>query len=412
MEKKSNHSKSKAYFWNTISSMLNAGMSALLLLVVNRICGTDKAGEFTLAFSIAQLMVTIGYFELRSYQVTDVKEKYSKSDYYTFKVLSCILMVFISVGYISIGGYTKDKALLIAALCIFKMLDAYEDYFVTLYQSQNLLDIGAKISSIRQSFSMIVFVTSLVLFNNLMLSVVLSIIVSILIIFLLFQRKTVKKYNINFCFNKQRIKEICLECLPLFIGSYLILYVGNAPKYAIDKYMEARYQTYYGIIYLPSFVINLLSGFVFKPLLTDLSNYYYTDKYKYKIIIKKILVSLSIIFIMTFIVAYFIGIPVLEVMYNEKLSEYKFEFLIIILGGAITALGVIISYIITIMRCQKWMMISYFLTAAAAFLFSPYFVKNFGITGASFGFLIYNSIKVTLFIIILLICSLNKKEEK
>ena len=64
---------------------------------------------------------------------------------------------------------------------------------------------------------------------------------------------------------------ILWECMPLFIGSYLTLYVGNAPKYAIDDFLELKYQTYYGILYMPSFVINLLSGFVFKPLLVDLS---------------------------------------------------------------------------------------------------------------------------------------------
>ena len=52
--------KSGAYIWNTINSMLNAGMSAVLLLVVSRSCGEDAAGNFTLAFSVAQLMVTIG----------------------------------------------------------------------------------------------------------------------------------------------------------------------------------------------------------------------------------------------------------------------------------------------------------------------------------------------------------------
>lgn len=406
MNKKSN-SKMK-YLWNTINSIINAGMSAILLLVVARVCGEVEAGNFILAFSIAQLMVTIGYFEVRPYQVTDNNNKYSASEYYTFKIITCIIMMIFSVGYILVGGYSIEKAELILLICVYKMLDAFEDFFVALYQKKQILDVGARKSSLRMIVSMIIFSITLIVLKNIYIAFILAIIVSIILIAKWFIFGETNSENIKLKINKN-IVGIFIACLPLFIGSYMSLYVGNAPKYAIDKFMEVKYQTYYGILYMPSFVINLFCGFVFKPMLDELAENYQNNRKKYYNTIGKILCILGIISLVTIIGGYIFGTQILGLVYNVDLSNYKMDLVIILLGGAISALGVIVYYMITIMRCQKWMIISYIVTAMAAYILSPIFVKSYGIRGASIGFLMFNFIRVTIFIIIWAICTIRKK---
>ena len=119
---------------------------------------------------------------------------------------------------------------------------------------------------------------------------------------------------------------------------------------------------------------------------------------------------LACIFLFVMISCYFLGIPLLNLLYGVNLNGYRTDLLIIILGGAVSALGIIICYMITIMRCQKWLTVSYFITAVAAGLLSPILVKNYEIRGASIGFLLYNIIRVLLFAVILFLCS--KKETK
>ncbi len=405
----------RAYIWNTVSSTLNAGMSALLLLAVSRVCGEDEAGIFTLAFSVAQLMMTIGYFELRSFQVTDILNKYSGNQYYSFKVLSCIVMIAVSIVYIFIKGYDGNKAILILLLCILKMMDAYEEYYVTLYQKENRLDIGAKYSSIRLMAVIAAFLILTIVTKDMYIATIGAVIISFVFIWFMFEKNARKVFLVKMSGSFRAITGIMIECLPLFVGSYLALYVGNAPRYAIDEYMELRYQTYYGILYMPSSVINLLSGFVFKPLLVDLSNSYYSDRERYKRIVLKIFGILSGIFLLVIVATYIAGIPVLNLLYGIDLTEYKTDLLIIILGGAVSAFGVIVWYMIMIMRSQKWMLVSYAITAIAAYFLSPFLVRNYGIRGASVGFLLYNMIRVLLFALILFICSgkiIDRKKRK
>lgn len=396
------------YLWNTINSIINAGMSAILLLVVTRVCGEVEAGNFTLAFSIAQLMVTIGYFEVRPYQVTDNTNKYSQNEYYTFKIITCLVMMVFSIGYVLIGGYSVEKAELILLICVYKMLDAFEDFFVALYQKNQKLDVGARKSSIRMLISMIIFSVSLIAFKNINIALILAIVVSTVLIIKWFILDEKNNNKIKLVINKNIIG-IFTACLPLFIGSYMSLYVGNAPKYAIDKYMEPKYQTYYGILYMPSFVINLFCGFVFKPMLDELADNYQNNRKKYYKTIAKVLYILGIISLVTILGGYLVGTQILGLVYNVDLSEYKKELSIILLGGAISAIGVIVYYMITIMRCQKWMIVSYIVTALMAYLLAPILVKTYGIRGASIGFLLFNFIRVFVFIIIWAICTFKKK---
>ena len=75
----SNNIIKASYFWNTLAGLLNAGQSVVILMVISRINGLEDAGIFSIANAIASLMLTVGNFGMRNYQVTDINEKYSFS---------------------------------------------------------------------------------------------------------------------------------------------------------------------------------------------------------------------------------------------------------------------------------------------------------------------------------------------
>lgn len=54
--------------------MLNSFQSVLILMVISRIDPVTDAGVFTIAFAIGNLMLTIGQYGIRQFQVSDVQE--------------------------------------------------------------------------------------------------------------------------------------------------------------------------------------------------------------------------------------------------------------------------------------------------------------------------------------------------
>ena len=73
----------KAFLWNMIGSTCYSGSSFLYLLVVTRICGANLAGFFSLSYATAQLLLQVGRYGVRTYQATDLNQKYSCSELYT-----------------------------------------------------------------------------------------------------------------------------------------------------------------------------------------------------------------------------------------------------------------------------------------------------------------------------------------
>lgn len=94
----------KNYFWNIIFSILSAAQSMIMLIFVKRLIGMEEAGVFSYSFSVAVLFMHIGNYGLRNFQVSDVNERFSFAQYVSFRVISCSLMIFIQIIYLSISS--------------------------------------------------------------------------------------------------------------------------------------------------------------------------------------------------------------------------------------------------------------------------------------------------------------------
>ena len=79
----------KKFMWNMAGSLCNSLSSMLLLIIVNRISGESRGGFFALAYSTAQLLFSVGGFEIRPVQSTDIKNKFTFDQYFTSRMLNC-----------------------------------------------------------------------------------------------------------------------------------------------------------------------------------------------------------------------------------------------------------------------------------------------------------------------------------
>ena len=93
MDNKIRVTKRQIYFWNLAGSLCNAVTSMILLMIVTRTTDNYYADMFSYSFALSQLLVTIGLFQVRNYQATDVREKYEFTDYFTFRIITCFIMM-------------------------------------------------------------------------------------------------------------------------------------------------------------------------------------------------------------------------------------------------------------------------------------------------------------------------------
>lgn len=379
--------RTKCYFWNMLGSLLFALGTMVLTIVVNRIVGDYAGGDFAMALAAGQLMATIGYFEIRSYQSTDIIQKFQFSDYFYAKIIADILMVIVSIAYVFIKGYLFDKAILALLMCAYKMIDTFADVYEGEFQQKDRIDISGKSMTIRTLFSIIGLVLTLIMTKNLFLSCIVAIVIAILCV-IFTNVLIIGKFSIvNYQFKFNNIMEIMHECLPLFFSNFMSTYILNSSRYAVEGLMTSNYHSKFTAIFLPVSTINLCIGFIFKPMLTSMARMW--NKERYGQFIKTLVVlfvGIAGVTLVAIIAAYFLGIPVLSILYGTDLTEFKWALLILLIGGGLNALNVIVYFALTVIRKQKHIFVAYLITFIFSLIISNYFTKKFGINGAAVAF--------------------------
>lgn len=383
--------RSKAnYIWNTIAGLLNASEAVLLSMVITRMLDLKSAGIITIAFTTANLFSTVGKYGVRNFQVTDNADKYTFRNYLFARFITVAVMISLSFMYCAAGfwgrAYTVAKAGTIFVMCMILAVEAIEDVFWGLYQKNGRIDIGAKLFIIRWGSILVIYILGIYFTRNLLLTSVIAFFASVVIFF--FCNRTIYPHFVQ---EKRQLELMALlkDCFPLCMSAFLRFYISNAPKYAIDKYLTDEIQACFGFVSMPVFVINLLSEFIYQPMLVKMGIEWRSNDYS--MLTRRIGKQILIIFSLWLICisgAYLLGVPVLSFVFHADLSEYKSELQLMLSGGGLLAIASFFVVILTIMRKTKMILGSY-LTAAAigGFFFSPVVLKC-GTVGASVFYII------------------------
>ena len=122
----------------------------------------------------------------------------------------------------------------------------------------------------------------------------------------------------------------------------------------MDLLNDESLQTIFGIIVMPATMIMLLCQFILQPVITKLKQFYFkNDRKHFLSIIYKLSLSIIIIGILCLIIGYFIGIPILNLLYGLELNNYLINLLIIIVGAVFYTLANIITNAMVIFRKTK-----------------------------------------------------------
>ncbi len=378
-----------SYVWNMIGSMFLAFQSVIILMILTRTIGLIQSGIFTIAYANANLFMNIGKYGMRYFQVSDLKEQFTFGDYRNSRFVTCVAAIVVSVVYVvctsKISQYSSEKTWIILVMCVYKLADAIEDVYWGYYQQKGRLDIGSKALALRIIISILVFLTCVCITKNQLVSLVIATIISyvLMALFILWTRDAFIT-KADYASNPKQVWTLLQVCFPLFLGSFLSFYIGNAPKYAIDAQLSDDLQACYGFIAMPVFVIGLLNNFIFNPVIYKMSEMW--RKKEYRTFLGRMLKQIEIIVLITLLCvigAYILGIPVLSLLYNTNLTPYKTELLILLVGGGFLSLSGLLNTMITIIRFQKSVAVGYIIVSLLALVLSNPVVRIYGIRGAA-----------------------------
>ena len=390
----------KNTIWNIIGTTINAFSSLFFMIIVTRVNGVFDAGIFTFAFSTATMFNIIGVYAGRIYQVTD-NDNNTNKDYFISRIISCGLMLIISLLFVKIRNYNGVKALIIIIVCIWKLLEAAADVIYAYFQKDDeLYKVGISLT-IKNILGLFFFLIVDLLTKDVLFSCLAFVCIYIFLL-LFYDCRKLKSMNIlNEKWSVEDIKKIYINGFATFCTTFLKMYLINASKYSIDSLTSDDIQAIFGIIIMPATVMILIAQFIIHPFLLFINQ---KIKEKNYADLSKIIIKMSaficIIGIIAVIGCHFVGIFVFKLIYGLNLEKYKICLDIILIGAIFYALTSIINTVLIAMRHTVVQMIVYAIISIISLFSSYYLVLKKGIFGASINYLFVMFLSFIVFLIV------------
>ena len=388
----------KGIVWNIVGNIIASAITFIFSIVIARVNGTYEVGLYSIAWALVSLVSTIGLYNMRNYQITDVKETYSFNDYKVSRRVTIGLMITVSTIICILGNYSNEVKAIVFLLTLNEAINAYSDVYQGMFQMEGYLDTAGKTKVIRYSAYLISFIGILLLTQKLVPAFLVMVVVN-LMLFLSYDMQIVKKYNIvsrNADFGQ--IRELLYKCFPLFLSSFFVMYYLNAPKYAINTFMDEYNQGIYNILYMLTFVLNLFAIICMQPIMPYLAvESEKEDKRNYIRLIHLIILGVIILITISQLVVVSIGIPILSVLYRVDLREYEGIFRVLLVVGGIQAITGILQNALIIMRKQTTILCGAGITCIVLYFASNILVKEYGILGATLANLLGATILFIIF---------------
>lgn len=398
----------KTLIWITISGFLYACIALILPMVTTRLIGADAGeaagkaagGAVADTINISQVLITIGLFSVRTFQVSDDRDTFSFSKAFSFRLWTVAAMAVASAVWIAFGGYSEDKLKLLILMLLFKMTEAFSDLFEGTFQRENRFYVAGRILTVQNSLAILGYVTTLALTKDPVVSLLVTDILYALIVFGVhprFLNKPLSAYRPKLFTKDMRV--MLLMCLPAFMNAFLLVYLDNCAKFEVAKTGGDGILMEFTALFLCVFVINLFAGFFLKTMLKEIADCYnQKDKRKMLRLIRNLILVILALTLCGLAVAETIGLPILGAFYAMDLSNYHLELGLALLAGGINAVNSLLLNVLIIMRRQLATLVCTIACAVVAFFTMPVFVTKMSVLmGGALGYLVIVSVLFVLY---------------
>ena len=403
------------YLWNTAASLMSSLAVVIMGVAIVRSGATDsfaraQYGLFTLALAIGQQYQTVGLYEVRTFHVTDVRRRFDFGTYLSTRLLTCLVMVGL-IAYHSWTASTKEPYpafTVIAAMALLRIFDAFEDVYYSEFQRSGRLDIAGK-ACFARIFTTTFLWSGLYWFTqDLLISTLITFAVTCVVLIVAYGLPARGVFPLLPSLNVRGVAGILWECLPLFVAAFLNQYLANAPRFAIHAALGDEELGVFAIIYMPAVAINMLSLFVFRPLLTRMALRWTEGKRgEFFSIVRRGLLTTAGAFAIVAAVTYMIGPPLLALVFGTDVSGYVGELMVLVLAGALNAASVILYYALATMRRLRAVLAVFVAAGATAYLLAPALTRSLAMMGASLAYAATMGLLALLFALVMLIPARN-----
>ena len=388
------------YVLNTLGLAAWGALFPVLSVVATQLAGAEQAGMFSMAFTTATLLLYVGNYGVRTYQVSDLDEADSFASYQVQRIATVLIMLLVGWLWCIVRNYDPTMSLITWGAIGFRAVDAFADTYEARLQQMGKLYLSGVSQAVRSVVGVVIFTLLLLLTRNLVVAsigmAVSAVVTFVLLTMPLAYLETPKSRG----FDLVEVQELFVECFPSFAALFLFALIETVPKFAMEGVLPYESQVYFNAIYFPAQSILMIVGFVYKPQLVRIANVWADPgaRARFDLIVLAMLGVCVVVTIGALFMFGAVGIWLNGIMYGVDFEPYRMAQYLMIVAGGLSAAIDFLYQVITVLRKQAQATVTYLVAFAVVVLSSLVLVRLVGFDGAVYSYL---TVMVVLFALLM-----------
>ncbi len=373
--------------------------------------GELNAGYLATAMTVTNIFLTLASYGMRTYQVSDVDERYSSGDYIMSRVITVTAAIALCFLYSVIVGYAGVQLWCIFLFLLYKLLEAVTDVFHGFCQKHERMDIIGISYAVRGILSLVVFCVLFKATGNLNLTLGAMVLLCYAFSAGYDVINTKRFYLPVKPTDRSSVWRLLYECLPLAVYVFLNTTTASIPKLFFERMAGTEAMGIYGLVNSPVLILQVGVAFLFAPFITTFANKLKDRDYKGFIRLSAfITLGVFAVGLVGLGGVLLIGKWGLSFLYGSEIAAHSALLVPMVVCTVFTSLALFYCMLLTVLREMKGLILSTLFGIVVSLAISVPFISGFsffGVTYATIIALVVECVALAYFGI----TSLNKKEK-
>ncbi len=379
----------KNIIWNSIGTFVMFFSQWLMMVLIVRLSGYADSGILSLSVSCGNVFLIIAAFGVKTFQVSDIQNRYQGRDYLGAKIITVLFTVICGIIWVLVSGYEGVEKISILLYMVYIMVYSYSDAIYGELQKKWRLDIAGISMIIRNLAALIIFCVLIWLTKDIRIALAAILFASLAVLFIYDIPASKKVTSIRPGLKGKRPWLLLWECFPFAIYTFLHTLLLTVPKLAVRGFYDKEVLGIYSAVMAPVTVLQVAATFVINPLSTLMAEKVEEGKIRELLMLMlKCFLMLVGILAVGILAAVFLGKWGLSILYGKEITEYSYLLVPMVFVSVMTALTILLGNLAIVIRDRIGANLSAVLGLAAVFGASFLFIPKTGMQGANWAFLI------------------------
>jgi O-antigen/teichoic acid export membrane protein len=247
------------------------------MLVVMLSDGYGNAGMLAFAMTIGNMMSGIGTYDMRTYQVSDVRHEYTQGEYVGFRLVTLAIGIAVTIAYATFTS--PDAATLAATIAyiLFKTDESFADVLYGVEQIAGRMDFIGKSEMLRGVLVVAAFATTLRCTGSILVAIIAMLPVGLAVTVLYDIPHARRLMAIRPKIARETTIRLLMECLPIVIGMTLIGMTVSVPRQYYANAYGSEELGIYATIATPAVLVQAAARYLYAPLLVGMAERWKVD---------------------------------------------------------------------------------------------------------------------------------------